>query len=144
ELGVGVVPVEISAERITMTQPRPSFGASVPKGDVARALGLAEDAIVGLPEAVSTGLMHLMVPVGSLAALGAIKLALGALGAVLERAGASGIYPFAREGQRVRARMFAPQAGVLEDPATGSAAGPLGAYLVQHGLAGPGTIVIEQ
>ncbi len=31
-------------------------------------------------------------------------------------------------------RMFAPSAGVVEDPATGSAAGPLGSYLVKHGL----------
>jgi trans-2,3-dihydro-3-hydroxyanthranilate isomerase len=34
----------------------------------------------------------------------------------------------------VYSRMFAPSAGVVEDPATGSAAGPLGSYLVKHGL----------
>ena len=34
----------------------------------------------------------------------------------------------------VYSRMFAPSAGVIEDPATGSAAGPLGSYLVKHGL----------
>ena len=45
----------------------------------------------------------------------------------------------------VHGRMFAPGVGIPEDPATGSAAGPLGSYLVRHGLARPGqTIVAEQ
>jgi PhzF family phenazine biosynthesis protein len=45
----------------------------------------------------------------------------------------------------VTARFFGPTPGIVEDPATGSAAGPLGAYLAARGLAGmPGSIVIRQ
>ncbi len=36
----------------------------------------------------------------------------------------------------VYSRMFAPEFGIIEDPATGGATGPLGCYLVQHGLVG--------
>lgn len=53
-----------------------------------------------------------------------------------------GVYVFTTEpgpdGATVYSRMFAPEAGVTEDPATGSATGPLGAYLVRHGLVPPG------
>lgn len=55
-----------------------------------------------------------------------------------------GRYLFAREDGGVKARLFAPAIGVAEDAATGSAAGPLGAYLVRHGLVPQGRIVISQ
>jgi len=45
-----------------------------------------------------------------------------------------GVYCFARDGERWRTRMFAPSHGVAEDPATGSAAGPLAVHLARHGL----------
>jgi trans-2,3-dihydro-3-hydroxyanthranilate isomerase len=64
---------------------------------------------------------------------------------------ALGVFVFAVEaaGPEIRAysRMFAPRSGVVEDPATGSASGPLGAYLVRHGLIegpGPRRFVSEQ
>lgn len=41
------------------------------------------------------------------------------------------------DGATVYSRMFAPEAGVVEDPATGGASGPLGGYLVRHGLVAP-------
>ncbi|HJZ86808.1 MAG TPA: PhzF family phenazine biosynthesis protein [Polyangia bacterium] len=151
QLGVGVVPVDLRGPRITMTQKLPELGAVVPSAEAARVLGLAEDDVraTGLPaQTVSTGLAHLVVPVRSLAAMRALRPDLGALPALLERAGATGVYAFSREtetpGAAAHARMFAPAAGVLEDPATGSAAGPLGAYLVEHGAIAPGTLEIEQ
>jgi len=61
-----------------------------------------------------------------------------------------GLYAFTvlgrvRPDSHVHGRMFAPGVGIAEDPATGSAAGPLGSYLVRYGLADPGqTIVAEQ
>ena len=62
-----------------------------------------------------------------------------------------GVFVFSAEpgpdGATVYSRMFAPEAGVVEDPATGGASGPLGGYLVRHGvvpLAGAGTIVSAQ
>ena len=60
-------------------------------------------------------------------------LLLAAVDAAMVAAGAGGLYLFARTGPgRVVARLFAPGFGIAEDPATGSAAGPLGAYLAEH------------
>jgi trans-2,3-dihydro-3-hydroxyanthranilate isomerase len=61
-----------------------------------------------------------------------------------------GVYPYCLGGEDAaavaRARMFHPAPGgtVQEDPASGSAAGPFGAYLVRHGLAAPGSMLVEQ
>ena len=49
-----------------------------------------------------------------------------------------GTYCFAGSGTRWKARMFAPADGVPEDPATGSAAGPLACHLARHGWIGWG------
>jgi trans-2,3-dihydro-3-hydroxyanthranilate isomerase len=49
-----------------------------------------------------------------------------------------GVSCFAGSGDRWKTRMFAPSFGVAEDPATGSAAGPLVLHLVRHGLVEPG------
>jgi trans-2,3-dihydro-3-hydroxyanthranilate isomerase len=151
ELGLGVLPVEIDCRaglvrQITMTQRPPQFLASVPSADVAqlaRGLGLAPQDIwgTGLPaQLVSTGLPQLMVPVRSLAAMQAITLDLGALHGICQRYGTHSIYAFTREtitpGADAHSRLFAPLAGVLEDPATGSASGALGAYLVHHRVVG--------
>jgi len=51
----------------------------------------------------------------------------------LERLGDYGINVFAGEGTEYKTRMFAPMHGVVEDPATGSAAGPLAVHLARHG-----------
>ncbi len=51
----------------------------------------------------------------------------------LERATTDGVNCFARDGVRWKTRMWAPAHGVAEDPATGSAAGPLAIHLVRHG-----------
>jgi len=62
------------------------------------------------------------------------------MGALFERLGtsANGVYLFSREAgtdsANVYSRMFAPSLGISEDPATGSASGPLGAYLLRHGV----------
>src|SRR5207249_4240897 len=60
---------------------------------------------------------------------------------LLDEVGADGFYLFALDGDRARARMFAPG---VEDPATGSAAGPLGAYLASKGLLSSGSLTISQ
>jgi len=63
----------------------------------------------------------------------------------------SNVFVFCREvemaGATVHSRMFAPALGVAEDPATGAASGPLGCYLVRHGLVastGKVAIISEQ
>ncbi|HSF28972.1 MAG TPA: PhzF family phenazine biosynthesis protein [Candidatus Tectomicrobia bacterium] len=158
ELGVGVLPVEITCihgvvARVTMTQRPPQFLAVLPREDVgrlARGLGLDPQDIVstGLPtQLVSTGLPQLMVPVRSLAAVQAIKLDLGLLHSICQRYNTHSLYVFTREtvtaSAHVHTRLFAPLAGVLEDPATGSASGALGAYLVQQRVYGGEAAVIH-
>src|SRR5207245_1509464 len=58
--------------------------------------------------------------------------------AALARATPAGVSCFAGSGVRWKTRMFAPGHGIAEDPATGSAAGPLACHLVRHGLIQPG------
>jgi trans-2,3-dihydro-3-hydroxyanthranilate isomerase len=158
ELGVGVLPVEIACingvvTQVTMTQRTPQFLAILPPDDVAqlaRGLGLDPQDIVrtGLPaQLVSTGLPQLMVPVGSLAAVQAITLELGLLHTICQRYDTHSLYVFTREtvtpSAHIHTRLFAPLAGVLEDPATGSASGALGAYLVQHQVYGGAAAVVH-
>jgi trans-2,3-dihydro-3-hydroxyanthranilate isomerase len=58
------------------------------------------------------------------------------------------VFVFTREvehvGSTVHSRMFAPGLGITEDPATGGASGPLGCYLVRHGLAPAGNEIISE
>jgi trans-2,3-dihydro-3-hydroxyanthranilate isomerase len=122
-----------------MAQPRPRFGPRlVDAVAVATALGLVpEDLVSERPiEAAATGLPFLMVELRDLDALARARLqplAWSTLPALSDDDVMP--YPFVRTRPgAVRARMFAPGEGIAEDPATGSAAGPLGAYLVQHGV----------
>jgi trans-2,3-dihydro-3-hydroxyanthranilate isomerase len=143
ELGVGPTRVDLVAAPDggpvwRMTQPTPRFGPRlVDHVAVATALGLVpEDLVTERPiEAVATGLPFLMVELRDLDALARARLQplpWSTLPAISD--GAIMPYLFVRtRPDAARARMFAPGEGIAEDPATGSAAGPLGAYLVQHG-----------
>jgi trans-2,3-dihydro-3-hydroxyanthranilate isomerase len=148
ELGVGVLPADLhvadgEVERVLMTQDRPTFHAVLEDlDDLAAGLGLPPEAIreTELPvQVVSTGLPQMMVPVRSLSevqALGAGELNVAALNRACRRVGTECVMVFTRATERpdatVHTRMFAPLLGVPEDPATGSANGALGAYLVRH------------
>jgi len=156
EVGIGVLPVEIEFKngepvRVVMTQGKFEIRGEIEdwqeQAEIARALGLArEDLDESLPiEAVSTGNTMLLVPIRSLADLGHCRVNLAMLDEIYERsdfsgASATGCYAFTREtieigAARAHARFFVGQ-NIGEDPATGSAAGPLGGYLVHHGAAG--------
>jgi trans-2,3-dihydro-3-hydroxyanthranilate isomerase len=148
ELGVGVLPADLHVvgdrvERVVMTQDRPSFHAVLDEVDeLAAGLGLPPQAITetGLPvQIVSTGIPQMMVPVRSLAEvqrLASDLLDVGTLTRVCRAAGTDCVMVFSLEAESseatVHTRMFAPSLGVPEDPATGSANGALGAYLVHH------------
>jgi len=147
EEGVGPVPVEqletADGRLWRMTQPAPRFGPRL--ADPARAaaaLGLAEaDLDPELPiEVVATGAPFLLVPVRDVDALGRARIMAGpAWEAVATEAGVGEVHVFARMGAgAARARTFAPAFGIAEDPATGSAVGPLGGYLLAHGALAPG------
>jgi trans-2,3-dihydro-3-hydroxyanthranilate isomerase len=114
---------------------------------VARAAGLDEDDLH--PErpvrTVTTGPPHTMVPVRDAAALRRAERHGALIADVLRRTGGESLYLFADDDDGMTARMFDREAGVGEDPATGSAAGPLGVYLAEHGLAGmPGSVRVRQ
>ncbi len=122
--------------------------------DVAKALGLSKNVIAETKwpiQVVSTGLPVLIVPVRTLTAVRSIVPDVSAVSQLCDRYGANGMMVFTTvtvdESATVHTRMFAPPIGVLEDPATGSASGALGAYLVHHGVVevGPTTeITAEQ
>ncbi|MFN8234387.1 MAG: PhzF family phenazine biosynthesis protein [Actinomycetota bacterium] len=90
----------------------------------------------------STGLPHLMVPVRDEATLRRAARDDRACATVCEATDAESLYLFVVRGPGdVMARMFDRSSRIGEDPATASAAGPLGAYLAEHGLAGlPGRV----
>lgn len=150
ECNIGLFPVELHAEvgqveRIVMTQPKPEFLGPVEETEdlykVAGALGLSKYVIADAKwpiEVVSTGLPVLIVPVRTLTAVRSIRPDASAISDVCRRFGANGIMVFTtvtvEPSSTVHTRMFAPSIGILEDPATGSASGALGAYLVQNGV----------
>ncbi|MEP6818662.1 MAG: PhzF family phenazine biosynthesis protein [bacterium] len=152
EVGIGVLPVDIEFKdgapvQVVMTQGKFEIKSEVDdaheQAELARALGLAiEDLDETLPiQTISTGLSFLAVPIRSLADLGRCKVNSSLLAEVYQRFGATGCEAFSRETMgigeaRAHARMFAPGDNIAEDPATGSAAGALGAYLVYHGAPG--------
>ena len=116
-------------------------------GLLARAAGLSRDDLApGYPaQVVNAGLPHLIVPVRDTHSLRRAERAGPLVGDVCRSSGAEAMYLFAVAEHGITARMFDWELGVGEDPATGSAAGPLGAYLAEHGLAGmPGRILIRQ
>jgi len=151
-LPLGVVSDGGVVRSIVMQQSAPEFGETVSDAQsLADALGLdAEDM---LPEGraaqvVSTGAGHLLIPVRDRSAIERAKPDAARLLSVLRASGGEGAYLFcrdvARAGSAAHARFFNPTMGISEDAATGTAAGPLGAWLVKEGLVREGVIRIEQ
>ncbi len=105
---------------------------------IAQALGLSPDVIdTALPvEVVSTGLPYLLIPLAS--GLCDAKIALKDFEGLLEGFGAKFVYVF--DAQTLECRTW-DNLGLTEDVATGSAAGPLCAYLVKNGLKQAGEII---
>jgi trans-2,3-dihydro-3-hydroxyanthranilate isomerase len=157
ELGSRVLPVTVlrtgaRLESIVMDQEAPIAGRQLGDLDkLAAALGLAaaDLATDRAPcQVVSTGVAHLMVPISDSDAVDRIHPDPRALSALLDSVGGEGCYVFSLDprqaGPAAYARFFGPTVGIPEDPATGTAAGPLAAHLVANGLAEPGRITIEQ
>jgi trans-2,3-dihydro-3-hydroxyanthranilate isomerase len=145
ETGAGVLPVEIRfkdgrPQRVTMTQTEATFRPiKFKKAALAKSLGLTpKDFDPHLdPECVSTGIFNLMVPLRNRAALGKISMNMFELRKLLGK-NSTMAYCFALSGNsKVFSRGMLPWE-IYEDPATGSAAGSLGAYLVKHGKLAPG------
>ncbi len=137
---VGPLKVTVRDGFTEMEQPLPKFRGGPIRGVVAPQIALDLADIEPSPpiEIGSSGNEFTFVPVRN---LDAVRRA-------APRGLADAVFLFTREtvmpGSAAHARMFAGWQGVNEDPATGSACGPFGAYLVRHGLADGARIVVEQ
>ena len=138
ETAAGIVPVRLEREenRIVfgrMQQPLPTVRLYEPADDLLGALSLEESE---LPvEVYDNGVQHVYVALASEDDVAALRPDPNRL-AKLD--GVVGVNCFAGSGSRWKTRMFPPTGGVAEDPATGSAAGPLALHLARHGRIGFG------
>jgi trans-2,3-dihydro-3-hydroxyanthranilate isomerase len=138
ETGMGIVTVSLEREqdRIVfgwMEQPLPSWGPYAEAEALLAALRVERSE---LPvELYDNGVQHAYVALGSEDEVAALRPDLSAL---VDVPGVVGVNCFAGDGSRWKTRMFAPAGGVAEDPATGSAAGPLAVHLARHGRIGFG------
>jgi PhzF family phenazine biosynthesis protein len=144
--GVGVLPVDVVPRdddyTIVMTQARPDFGpvlAGETLTALLAALGAArKDLRPDCPvQIVSTGHGKVMVGLRNIETLHRLQPDMGLLVKVSGKIACNGFYIFTLDPEEkiaVHGRMFAPAIGIPEDPVTGNANGPLGAYLVRCGL----------
>jgi trans-2,3-dihydro-3-hydroxyanthranilate isomerase len=136
ETGSGVVPVRVEREgaRISfgwMVQPIPKVEPFPQEAALLEALGVERSL---LPvDVYDNGPHHVFVRLESPGAVAALQPDLGRLA----KLGEIGVSTFAGDGTSWKTRMFAPGLGVPEDPATGSAAGPLAVHLLRHGQIEP-------
>lgn len=147
EQGVGDISVIVHVEhgkvvQVEMNQPVPRFGELFTNMQaVADLLSLQkEDFVSYLPvQSVSSGVPYLYIPVKSLDAMSRINFRMDVWRKIFsQHEHTRHVYIFTTEtekrGSHVHSRMFAPAMGILEDPATGGAGGPLGAYLVEYNV----------
>ena len=150
ELGIGPTPLSLiwrggDLSFVWMTQPLPVFSPPIENVEGAAAalqVPAADVARTGLPvQVVSCGNPFLMVPLATRAAVDSARLDAAAYDRFRQAAGIEPLPVFLFSTQAVGdanppetaySRMFAPGFGIPEDPATGSASGPLGCYLVRH------------
>lgn len=136
ETAMGVIPVELDddggAVVVRMRQPHPVWEPYEHAEELLAALGVAASTVP--VEVYRNGPRHVFVGLESVAALSALRPDHRALSAFPDMAANC----FAGRGTRWRTRMFSPAYGVVEDAATGSAAGPLAIHLARHGLAAYG------
>jgi trans-2,3-dihydro-3-hydroxyanthranilate isomerase len=143
QIGTSVLPVHIQRTPgrpvlVTMEQAAPVFGAVAgDRASLASALGLEEGDLVPDRPAlvVSTGAGHLLVPIRTRSAIDRANPDAAGLTAALRGVGGEGCYLYTHDtidaAATVYTRFFNPAMGIWEDPATGTAAGPLAALLVR-------------
>lgn len=158
EMGDQLLPVEVRCEgkrpvAVILTQSPPVFGnVCEDVSELAASLGLAKEEVVPGPipaQVVSTGAGHLLVPVRDRGAIARARPDSQRLAKVLKAVGGEGCYVYSLDplspSSIAHARFFNPTVGIVEDAATGTAAGPLACQLVRHGIAKDGaTMTIEQ
>ena len=151
ELGVGPTPVSLEWDSsglsfAWMTQPLPTFGTSIEdRASMAAALDVDGNSLIdGLPiQVVSCGVPFLFVPIATRGAVDQVAIDRRALVRACQAAGINELPVFlftseaGADDATVYSRMLAPGFGIVEDPATGGASGPLGCYLLRHGVVVP-------
>jgi PhzF family phenazine biosynthesis protein len=148
ETEVGILDIEIDGETVWMTQNQPEIRTldDLEYATVADALGVRESALTGLSADLplaraTTGLPFVMIPVEYLSDLSAMDPDTTAIADLTDAHDCAGVYAFTfdtlERESTLHARMFAPGAGVPEDPVTGTASGACGAYLDRFGAFDP-------
>jgi len=145
--GAGILPVDIIKEnndyKIIMTQGKIEFGEiidGINKEELLKALKIKESDLLDdyKIQIVSTGHSKVMVGIKSIETLNTLQPDYSALSKLSEVIKCNGYYIFTTDSKEsdilIHGRMFAPSIGINEDPVTGNANGPLGAYLVHHNL----------
>lgn len=145
--GAGILPVDIIKEnddyKIIMTQGKIEFGEiidGINKEELLKALKIKESDLLDdyKIQIVSTGHSKVMICIKSIETLNTLQPDYSALSKLSEIIKCNGYYIFTTDSKEsdilIHGRMFAPSIGINEDPVTGNANGPLGAYLVHHNL----------
>jgi trans-2,3-dihydro-3-hydroxyanthranilate isomerase len=149
EEGVGEVSVRIDGERIWLRTPPIERIGVCDRAAAARVLDLREWDLVRdvAPYVLSAGNPALFVAVVDRDAVDRARVDTPAFSELEEEIGGSvGLFVFTPTPDGAYSRFFAPELGVSEDPATGSATGPLAAYMMEHGLCpkGSGTTFVSE
>ena len=145
--GAGILPVDIVKKnedyKIIMTQGKIEFGTiieGINKEKLLAALNIKNSDLLEnyKIQIVSTGHSKVMIGITSIETLNALQPNYDALSKLSKVIKCNGYYVFTTDLQNsdilIHGRMFAPAIGINEDPVTGNANGPLGAYLVHHNL----------
>ena len=147
-LGAGKIPVTFG-DVLRMRQLPPTFGRRLDPARLARVLGLERDDLDDRypVQEVSTGLPAIVVPLKSLDALKRCRVDRERYFDLVRHTEGENVYAFCPEphekGNDLAARMVAEGDGVPEDPATGSAAGCLAGYLVEHRYLGTDSVEVR-
>ena len=157
ELEVGLVPIKVTRRdgappflQLTAARVPETRGSAPSRADLARALSLDEKDVTGDAQAWSCGAPYLFVPVRDRASLARAMPNSAEWSKTFVGAWVIDVYVFCSDlelfGSQLRARMFAPELGVTEDPATGSAAAAFAGYLAAREPTRTGTRkwVVEQ
>lgn len=145
--GAGILPVDVLADgddyRIVMTQGKIEFGSMIEgweRDTLITALHIQpSDLDTRCPiQIVSTGHSKVMIAIKTRQQLNHLSPNLASLAALSKDIGCNGYFVFTFDSNDpsilTNGRMFAPAIGINEDPVTGNAHGPLGAYLVRHSI----------
>jgi PhzF family phenazine biosynthesis protein len=150
KIGLGVLPVDVVREadnyKIVMTQGKIEFEEPFALGkrdEIVQALGLTLQDLDGRcpVQIVSTGHSKVLIGISARSTLHKLQPDLMRLKQLSNEICCNGYFVFTLDSESeeflAHGRMFAPAIGIAEDPVTGNANGPLGAYLVKHRLVGP-------